>query len=80
MKYCKLDCQILYEILIKFGEIIFTNFNVSIHKVLTLPALSMRIFKVNYMNEAPLYQIHGPVEKNNRIREVQLMVIHHIID
>ena len=66
IKYCKLDCQILYEIITTFSDLIFNEFKVNIHKVLTLPSLSMRIFKVNYMPKDTVYQIHGPVEKNIR--------------
>ena len=62
IKYCKLDCACLHEILIKFNELIFSSFNVDAHKSLTLPALAMRIYKTNYMPENTIYQILGPIE------------------
>lgn len=66
IKYCKLDCQCLHEILVKFNELIFNEFNINIHKLLTLPALTMRIFLSKYMPTNSIYQLHGIVEKNIR--------------
>lgn len=66
IKYCKLDCQCLYEILTKFNSLIFNEFNINIHKLLTLPALTMRIFLSKYMPTNSIYQLHGIVEKNIR--------------
>jgi hypothetical protein len=63
IKYCKLDCLILFEILTQFNELIFNEFKVNIDKVLTLPALSMRIFKTLFMKVNSIYQIHGKVEQ-----------------
>lgn len=68
IKYCKLDCKCLYEILIKFNELIFTNFKINIHKSLTLPALAMRIFKTHFMPENTIYQIVSP-KVESAIRE-----------
>jgi hypothetical protein len=66
IKYCKLDCQCLYEVLIKFNELIFNNFKVNIHIPLTLPALAMRIFKTHYMPKDSIYQILGKPDWNIR--------------
>ena len=70
IKYCKLDCLILFEILIKFNELVFNEFKININKVLTLPALSMKIFKTLFMENNTIYQIHSKVEKilENHIR------------
>jgi hypothetical protein len=59
IKYCKLDCQCLHELLTKFNELIFSNFKINIHKTLTLPSLAMRIFKSNFMKKDTIYQILG---------------------
>jgi hypothetical protein len=68
IKYCKLDCKCLYEILIKFNELIFTNFKINIHKSLTLPALAMRIYKTHFMPENTIYQLVQP-KVESAIRE-----------
>jgi len=66
IKYCKLDCLILHEILTHFNKLIFNEFKVNIHKVLTLPSLSMKIFKIFFMPMFSIYQIHGITETNIR--------------
>ena len=66
MNYCKLDCKTLYDILTKFNELIFSEFSINMHSVLTLPSLAMKIFKVHYMPNNTIYQILGQVEKDIR--------------
>ncbi|BDI12843.1 hypothetical protein (mitochondrion) [Phanerochaete sordida] len=66
IKYCYMDCACLYEVLIKFNELIFKEFSVNIHGSLTLPSLSMKIFKVHYMPKDTIYQLLGNVEKDIR--------------
>ena len=63
IKYCKLDCQCLHEILTKFNELIFKNFKVNINISLTLPALAMRIYKSQFMPANSIYQLLGRVEE-----------------
>lgn len=67
IKYCNLDCKCLYDILIKFNELIFNEFKVNVHKSLTLPALAMRIYKVNFMPADTIYQILGNIEESIRL-------------
>jgi len=45
IKYCKLDCKTLHEILVKFNELIYNEFQININKPLTLP--SLYIFMAN---------------------------------
>ena len=66
IKYCKLDCQTLHEIILKFNELIFNHFKIDAHKALTLPALAMRIYKTHYMPENTIYQLLGKAEFNIR--------------
>ena len=66
IKYCKLDCKILHEILVKFNKLIFNEFNINIHKHLTLPAIAMRIYKTHYMPKNTIYQMLGKPEWNIR--------------
>lgn len=62
IKYCKLDCKALYELLTKFNELVFDKFSINIHTVLTLPSLAMRIYKVHYMPENAIYKLYGRIE------------------
>ena len=66
IKYCKIDCVSLFEIIVQFNELIFEHFNINIHKALTLPSLAMRIFKSQFMPENTLFQIGGKVENDIR--------------
>ena len=70
IKYCKLDCKCLHEIMTKFNELIFNEFSINVHNVLTLPALAMKIFKTKFMPRAgglnTIYQLHGIIERNIR--------------
>ena len=66
IKYCKLDCKCLFEILVQFNNLIFNNFNINVHKSLTLPVLAMRIYKSQYMPKNTIYQLLGRVEKDIR--------------
>jgi hypothetical protein len=66
IKYCKLDCKTLHEILTKFNELIFNEFKLNIHSVLTLPSLAMKIYKTHFMPENTIYQILGNPEINIR--------------
>jgi hypothetical protein len=66
IEYCKLDCKSLHEVLTKFNEFVFNEFQVNIHKVLTLPALAMRIYKTHFMGKNTIYQLGGEVEQNIR--------------
>jgi hypothetical protein len=66
IKYCKLDCKCLYDVLTKFNILIFKEFKVNMTKSLTLPALAMRIFKTHFMPKDSIYQILGNIEQNIR--------------
>ena len=62
IKYCKLDCKILFEVLSKFNELVFKEFKVNVHNSLTLPSLAARIFKTHFIPKDTIYQLHGKVE------------------
>jgi len=66
IKYCKLDCQSLHEILVKFNELIYNKFQVNIEGSLTLPSLAMRIYKALYMPKGAIYQLHNNIESSIR--------------
>lgn len=49
IKYCELDCVSLHQIISKFSVLIFNEFRVDPIKLLTLPALAMKIYKTSFM-------------------------------
>jgi DNA polymerase type B, organellar and viral len=62
IKYCLLDCKSLFEVLIKFNELVFKEFKINIHGSLTLPSLAMNIYKSSFMPKDVIYQLAGPIE------------------
>ena len=51
LNYCIRDCVSLYQILIKFINLIYDMFGVDVLKCPTLPSLAFRIFRLNYLFE-----------------------------
>jgi hypothetical protein len=66
IKYCELDCVSLHEVISKFSNLIFKEFKVDPIKVLTLPALAMKIYKTSFMPDNKIFQLHGIIEQNIR--------------
>jgi hypothetical protein len=66
IKYCKIDCISLYQILFKFNNLIFKLFSKNIHHFPTLSALAFDIFRSNFMKENTIPQITGQVDKDIR--------------
>lgn len=65
IKYCIQDSVSLHEILTKFSVLIFNKFKVDPIKLLTLPALAMKIWKTYYIEDS-VYQINDLPEHNIR--------------
>jgi len=61
IKYCELDCISLFQILSKFNQLIFNQFNINIVKYPTLPSLSFAIFRSHYNKEEKMHMISGQV-------------------
>ena len=66
IKYCKLDCLVLHQILSKFNELIFNKWQININSALTLPSLAMRIYKTHYLPKNTVYQLSGQIESDIR--------------
>lgn len=64
IKYCIDDCISLHQILIKFNELIFKNFNINIKRYPTLPSLSFSNFRYNYLEQNQIAQISGKIEND----------------
>lgn len=57
IKYCQLDCKILYDVLNKFMILVFQELSVNANKCLSLPALALKIYKRKYMPLISVYQL-----------------------
>lgn len=66
IKYCKLDCKCLFDVLVKFNELVFKEFKINIHTPLTLPSVAMAIYNSQYLPKDSLYLLLGPVEEDIR--------------
>jgi len=66
IKYCEKDCISLYQILIKFNELIFKFFNLNIHKYPSLSSLAFAIFRSNFLEIDTIPQLTAQIEKDIR--------------
>ena len=57
-KYCEIDCISLYEIMIKFRELVFNKWELFIENYPTTPSLAFAIFRRHYLNDGtiPIYK------------------------
>lgn len=61
IKYCLLDCVVLYQILSKFNELIFTKWNLNVHRFPTLSSLAFGIFRAHYLGEHKIPKLGGDI-------------------
>lgn len=66
IKYCELDCESLHQILCTYNQTIFNKFKINIHKSLTGPSLTMRIFKTHFLKSNTIFQLLGKIESDIR--------------
>jgi DNA polymerase type B, organellar and viral len=66
IKYCKIDCISLYQILFKFNNMIFKLFSKNIHHFPTLSSLAFDIFRSNFMKENTIPQLSGKIDNDIR--------------
>jgi len=59
IKYCELDCFVLYQIIDKFSDNIFKLFRMDILQLPTISSLAFSIFRSSFLNEAQIPLIHG---------------------
>lgn len=59
IKYCELDCIVLYRIIEKFNEKIFTTFRADILKYPTLSSLAFAIYRQKFLGKAEIPIIDG---------------------
>jgi hypothetical protein len=66
IRYCNTDCISLYQIILKFNELIFGLFKINIHKYPTISSLAFAIFRTNFLTKDTIPQISGQVAKDIR--------------
>jgi len=66
IKYCEIDCISLYQIILKFNELIFEHFKVNIHKYPTLSSLAIGIYRSAFMENNLIPQLSGQIAKDIR--------------
>jgi len=59
LRYCELDCIVLYRVIKIFNEKIFTTFRADILKYPTLSSLAFAIYRQNYLGDAKIPLISG---------------------
>jgi hypothetical protein len=63
IKYCELDCLVLYQIIDKFSDRIYELFKIDILKYPTLSSLAFVIFRSKFLKDAEIPLIHGEMYK-----------------
>nr|YP_009487300.1 hypothetical protein [Russula lepida]AWB36202.1 hypothetical protein [Russula lepida] len=66
INYCERDCISLYQIIIKFSNMIFDFFNINIHKYPTLSSLAFGIFRTHFLRKDEIPQLSGHIDKDIR--------------
>ena len=51
IKYYELDCLTLYQIILKFSQLIWDHFEIQITKYPTLSSLAFGIFRTHFINK-----------------------------
>lgn len=51
LKYNKLDCLVLYQVLEKFAELIFKSFHINITNHPTISSLALAIYRLNFLQQ-----------------------------
>ena len=59
IKYCELDCLVLYKVLEKFPQNIYTLFRMDIFKYPTLSSLAFAIYRSKFLKDYQIPLIHG---------------------
>jgi len=78
--YATLDCKILFDILIKFNQLIFDLYKLNINRCPTLPSLAFAIFRSKYLstNTVPLItgQIFNDINQSYTGGSVDMIIPH----
>jgi DNA polymerase type B, organellar and viral len=66
IRYCEIDCVSLYQIIVKFNELIFEKFKINIHKYPTLSSLAFAIYRTLFMINNSIPQLSGQIANDIR--------------
>jgi hypothetical protein len=61
IKYCLLDCVVLYQIIDKFNNLIFTKWHLNVHRFPTLSSLAFGIFRAHYLGDHYIPKLGGSI-------------------
>lgn len=61
IKYCETDSIALYQILIKFRELITSKWNINVNRYPTVPSLAFAIYRTYYMKDNTIPLTEGRV-------------------
>lgn len=61
IKYCELDCVVLYQVLEKFSDQIFILFRIDVIKYPTLSSLAFAIFRCKFLDNLEIPLINGEI-------------------
>jgi len=66
-KYCIIDCIALYQILVKFNQLIWDKFKINIGKFPTIPSLTFNLFISKYLKKDTIHMISGEIADRIRL-------------
>jgi len=72
IKYCELDTEILYQVLMKFNEIIYSKYKVNAFKYPTISSLAFAIYRTNYLSVNENNYSTIPIIKDNLYKALKL--------
>jgi len=61
IKYCIQDCISLYQVMVKFNDLIFDRFGLNVNNCSTITRLAFDIFRAHYLKENTIPMIHGDI-------------------
>lgn len=61
IKYCQLDCKVLHQVITEFNNLIFTKWNVNVHRFPTLFSLALGIFRIHYLGDHKIPKLAGKI-------------------
>jgi len=66
IRYCEIDCISLFQIMVKFNDLIFEYFKINVHKYPTLSSLTFAIFRSSFMENDLIPQLSGKIATDIR--------------
>ena len=66
IKYCIQDCITLYQVIIKFHELVYDKWSLNISKYSTISSLAFALYRSNYLEANTIPKITGQMEVDIR--------------